>query len=529
MSHVLYGLSKSLQQSSTPYRIVKDKYLNHKSHSMLWQIPLPSFTPAQPEIFLAISILFLTLIGLFSGRHAFNITYGASIGTIVVTLLLTLKMISSFGQADAVGTTFNGLFISDTFSVYIKVFLLSGVGLVLLMIRSALIQTGLAIFESTILIFTSTLGMMLMISANDLLSVFIALELMSLSLYILIALKRKDVTASEASLKYFILGALATGIFLYGVSWVYGYTGTTNFEVLERFLSAHTTEKFPYVLIGLTLIIAGIAFKISAVPFHMWAPDVYQGTPTPVLAFLVSLPKFAVFALILRLITGPFSALMHYGSKIFMILAIASMFIGAFAALTQQSIRRFIAYSSIGQVGFALIGLVLANEPGYRSTLLFLVFYLITMIGFMGCLLHLSRRGHELNTLSDLNGLGKHHPVVSFCLGFFIFSLAGIPPLPGFLPKLWMIQTAVQHEYYILSIVAVLYSVIAAAYYLLLIKAIFIDASAHENSTVAVLKTSGAESLIVTYGLVALLIGLMVYPNPLLTWTSHVASALMFF
>lgn len=496
---------------------------------MLWQIPIPSFAPAQPEIFLAITILALTMIGLFSGRHAFNATYGASIGAIAITLLLTLKMTSSLGQAEAVGITFNGLFISDTFSVYTKIFLLSGVGLILLMIRSSLVQTGLALFEYPILILTSTLGMMLMISANDLLSVFVALELMSLSLYILIALKRRDLGASEASLKYFILGALATGFFLYGASWVYGYSGTTNFEVLERFLSAHNTEKFPYLLVGVTLIIVGIAFKVSAAPFHMWAPDVYQGTPTPVLAFLVTMPKFAAFALMLRLIAGPFSTLMHHGSKIFMFLAITSMFVGAFAALTQQSIRRFIAYSSIGQVGFALIGLILANEPGYRSTLLFLVFYLITMIGFMGCLVHLSRRGHELNTLSDLNGLGRHHPIVSFCLGFFIFSLAGIPPMPGFLPKLWMIQTAVQHEYYIVSVIAVLYSVIAAAYYLLLIKAIFIDISTDANSTVAVLKTSCAESLIVTYGLIVLLLVLMLYPNPLLTWTSQVASALMFF
>ncbi|MES2607575.1 MAG: NADH-quinone oxidoreductase subunit N [Pseudomonadota bacterium] len=494
---------------------------------MLWQIPLPSFTPAVPEIFLAIAILIITLIGLFSGRHAFNATYGTSLGAIVITLLLTLKL--AFNQTEVSYITFSGLFISDIFSVYAKIFLLSGVGLILIMIRSSLLQTGLALFEYPILILTSTLGMMLMISANDLLSVFTALELMSLSLYILIALKRRDLAASEASLKYFILGALATGIFLYGASWVYGYAGTTNFDVLERFLSAHSAEKFPYLLVGLTLIIVGIAFKISAAPFHMWAPDVYQGTPTPVLSFLVTMPKFAAFALMLRLITGPFNTLMHHGSKIFMCLAITSMFIGAFAALTQQPIRRFIAYSSIGQVGFALIGIILASEPGYRSTLLFLVFYLITMIGFMGCLVHLSRRGHELNTLSDLNGLGRHHPIVSFCLGFFIFSLAGIPPMPGFLPKLWMIQTAVQHEHYILSVIAVLYSVIAAAYYLLLIKAIFIDTPADDNSTVAVLKTSGSESLIVAYGLIALLLGLMFYPNPLITWTSHVAAALMFF
>ena len=495
---------------------------------MLLQVPFPSFTPAGPEIFLAISILLLTLIGLFTGRHSFRATYGASIGVIGIALLLTVKMAFILGQTSTARITFSGLFVSDIFSVYAKIFLLSGTGLILLMVRSSLIQTELSFFEYPILILTSTLGMMLMISANDLLSVFVALELMSLSLYILIALKRRSLQASEASLKYFILGALATGIFLYGASWVYGYTGTTDFEVLERFLRTHNLEAMPYLLIGLTLIIAGIAFKISAAPFHMWAPDVYQGTPTPVLAFLVTVPKFTVFALLLRLLTGPFNTLMTYGSKVFALLAVTSMFIGAFAALTQTSIRRFIAYSSIGQVGFGLVGILLANEQGYRSTLLFIVFYLITMIGFMGCLVHLSRRGYELNTLSDLNGLGRHHPVVSFCLGFFIFSLAGIPPMPGFLPKLWMIQAAVQQEQYALSAIAVVYSVIAAAYYLLLVKAIFIDKAAPTNSTVASLKTSGSANLMVTYGLIILLLWLMIYPNPLMTWTSYVSTSLIF-
>jgi len=496
---------------------------------MLWQVPLPSFTPAQPEIFLAISILLLTLLGLFSGRHAFRATYGASLGVIAITFLLVMKMAFVLGQTGVARVTFNGLFISDLFSTYVKIFLTSGVGLILVIVRSSLKQTELALFEYPILILTSTLGMLLMISANDLLSVFVALELMSLSLYILIALKRRDLASSEASLKYFILGALATGIFLYGASWVYGYAGTTNFEVLERFLFAHNAEKMPYLLVGLTLIIAGIAFKISAAPFHMWAPDVYQGTPTPVLTFLVTMPKLAAFALILRLLTGPFSTTMQHGSKIFIFLAIASMCIGAFSALTQQSIKRFIAYSSIGQVGFALIGLSLANEPGYKATLLFIIFYVITMLGFMGCLVHLSRRGHELNTLSDLNGLGRHHPIVSFCLGFLIFSLAGIPPMPGFLPKLWLLQTAIQYDHYALSVIAVLYSVIAAAYYLMLIKAIFIDNPTQSNSAVASLKTSDSASLIVTYGLIALLIGLMIHPNPLITWTSRVAASLMFF
>lgn len=496
---------------------------------MLWQIPLPSFIPAQSEIFLSIWILCLTLVGLFSGRHAFKATYIGSLIGIVITFLLTLKVGFLLNQSTAPRITFNGLFISDLFSIYMKVFTLVGTGLVLSMIRSSLVQTELAFFEHPILILTSTLGMMLMISANDLLSLFVAIELMSLSLYILIALKRKDLQASEASLKYFILSALATGIFLYGASWVYGYSGTTNYEVLERFLAAHTTEKMPYLVIGFMLIITGLAFKISAAPFHMWAPDVYQGTPTPVLSFLITLPKFAAFAVILRIIAVPLGHLMPHVSMIFLVLSIASMAIGAFAALTQHSIRRFIAYSSIGQIGFALIGAYLANEEGYRTTLLFLVYYMATMIGLMGCLVHLSRRGHPLNTLTDLNGLGRHHPIVAFCFGFFIFSLMGIPPMPGFLPKLMMIQAIVHQGHYILAVIAVLYSVIAAAYYLLFIKAIFIDKPLNENTNIASLQTSGTESLIVTYGLIIILLGLIFYPNPLITWTSYVSASLLYF
>jgi NADH-quinone oxidoreductase subunit N len=496
---------------------------------MPWQIHLPSFVSAQSEIFLAIWILCLTILGLFSGRHAFRATYIGSLIGICITFLLALKMGFMLSHTTAARVTFNGLFISDVFSVYAKIFVTAGVGLILTMIRSSLVQTELAFFEYPILILTSTLGMLLMISANDLLSLFVALELMSLSLYILIALKRKDLAASEASLKYFILSALATGIFLYGASWIYGYAGTTNYEVLERFLSAHSTERMPYLIIGFMLLISGIAFKISAAPFHMWAPDVYQGTPTPVLAFLVTVPKFVAFIVILRLITGPFHILMPHVSIIFLVLSIGSMIIGAFAALTQQSIRRFIAYSSIGQVGFALIGAYLATEEGYRVTLLFLVYYLITMIGLMACLVHLSRRGHTLSTLTDLNGLGRHHPIISFCLGFFVFSLMGVPPMPGFLPKLMMIQAAVHQGHYTLSIIAVLYSVVAAAYYLLFIKAIFIDQPLNENTNLASLKTSGTESLIVAYGLVTILLSLIFYPNPLITWTSYVAASLLYF
>ncbi|MDP3372358.1 MAG: NADH-quinone oxidoreductase subunit N [Candidatus Paracaedibacteraceae bacterium] len=496
---------------------------------MPWQIHLPSFVSAQAEIFLAIWILCLTLVGLFAGRHAFRATYIGSIIGIVITFLLTLKVSFLLNHTTMARVTFNGLFISDVFSIYAKIFVISGVGLILAMIRSSLIQTELAFFEYPILTLTSTLAMLLMISANDLLSLFVALELMSLSLYILIALKRKDLKASEASLKYFILSALATGIFLYGASWIYGYSGTTNYEVLERFLSAHTTERMPYLIMGFMLVISGIAFKVSAAPFHMWAPDVYQGTPTPVLSFLSTVPKFVAFIIVLRLITGPFHHLMPHASIIFLILSVGSMLIGAFAALTQQSIKRFIAYSSIGQIGFALIGVYLAVGEGYHVTLLFLVYYLITMIGFMACLVHLSRRGHALSTLADLNGLGKHHPIISFCLGFFVFSLMGIPPMPGFLPKLMIIQATVHQGHYALSIVAVLYSVIAAAYYLLFIKAIFIDQPLNEHTDIASLKTSGAESLIVAYGLVATLLSLIFYPNPLIAWTSYVAASLLYF
>jgi NADH-quinone oxidoreductase subunit N len=487
---------------------------------MFWQLSLHAL---YPELYMGIMIMLMTVSGLFL-KNAFRVIYAACLITVITTLIFVLVQPHTFQVA------LNGFWVKDLFSFYIKIFILLAVIFIIIMTKSSVIHEELAYFEYPIILLCSTLGMMMMISSNDFISLFMATELMSLSLYILIPLKKRNSASSEAGLKYFILGSLSTAIMLYGISWIYGFTGTTNFELIQRFLSTHgdtLVAQKGYLLVGVVCVIISFAFKVSAAPFHLWAPDVYQGTPTPIMTYLITVPKFAVFGVLLRLFSQPFHALSVSYSKIFTVISVASMLVGAYAALTQTSVRRFIAFSSIGQIGFSLLGLAIANEAGYRSTLSFMVFYMFSMIGLMGVFTHLSRRGYSFETLSDLNGLGRYHPGIAFTLGFFIFSLAGIPPLPGFLPKLLMIQSAIQNEFYIFSLIAVMYSVIAAAYYLLFIKAIFLDKSANTTSLVT-LRTHETTSLILTYILVIALTAFLVFPSGFLNWTSHVVSSLVF-
>jgi NADH-quinone oxidoreductase subunit N len=384
-------------------------------------------------------------------------------------------------------------------------------------------------FELPILLLSCVLGMMLMCSANDFLTVFMAIELMSLSLYVILALKRKNLESSEASLKYFILGALASGLMLYGISWIYGFAGSTDFTTLERFLSGKTTENYFYILFGFALLLSGLSFKVAAAPFHNWAPDVYQGIPLPILTFLATVPKFSMFALLLRLLTGPFNALHTKWWFLLAVVAVASMLVGGIATLTQRSIKRFVAYSAIGQIGFAMMGLSLASEHGYTNTLLFLVYYMIAAVGFLAILMALSHdKKFQIQRIEDFAGLGKNHPILATCLGFFVLSMAGIPPFAGFMPKLLLLQTTVSHEHYTLAFIGVMYSVLAAAYYLFLIKAMFIDTPTDSRlKVITAIKIDRTEmSLIIL--LVLVLLAITIAPNPLVKWISHVISFLVY-
>lgn len=427
--------------------------------------------------------------------------------------------------------TFNGLFLNDDFSVAIKsVVLLMGVA-VLALTKYSQSTEGIQTPEYPILILLAILGMMLMVSANDLLAMFMGIELQSLSLYILIAMRKNNSGSSEAALKYFILGALSTGIFLYGCSLIYGFTGTTHFENLEKFFKSvlQFNAHFMGPCLGMILILSSLAFKISAAPFHMWTPDVYQGAQTSVTTFLATVPKIAAFAVLMRVLASPLSGLFPFWSIIIVALSVISMFWGAIAALTQQNIKRLIAYSSIGHTGFALVGVTLANESGLKASLIYLVFYVLMTLGFFGGLLYVEQKGREIQTLSHLSGLGKDHPMIAFLLGFILFSMAGIPPLPGFIPKLLVLRVAISHASYALAVLAILYSVIAAAYYLLIIKAMFIDKSSHTPGAMMLgtRKVYAPMAFILT-GVVLLLVWFMISPDLILQWASKATIALVY-
>ena len=486
---------------------------------------IPVLMPAVPEIFLMVMAFVLLMGSLIQSKHIFRWSF------LIAKISLLIAAILLWMQPSALQITFNGLFINDDFTIAIKFLLLLGGIIVLILTSHSQPTEGLQTPEYPILILLAILGMMFMVSAADLLSMFMGIELQSLSIYILVAMRRKNSGSSEAALKYFILGALSTGILLYGCSLIYGFTGTTNFDVLDRFFKNVSKFDIHFIgpCIGLILIVSALAFKISAAPFHMWAPDVYQGAPTAITAFLATVPKVAAFALLMHVLIHPFGGLFPLWYSMIAILAVISMLWGGIAALTQKNIKRLIAYSSVGHMGFALIGITIANESGLKASLVYLVFYMFMTVGFFGGLLYMEQKGRELHTLSDFNGLGREHPLIAFLLGFILFSMAGIPPLPGLLPKLLVLRVAVNHNSYMLAVFAVIYSVIAAAYYLIIIKAIFLD----KPSSLALRSATGSRKnnlpvALVLTGIVVILIGFLIFPDGILRWASKASTALAY-
>jgi NADH-quinone oxidoreductase subunit N len=315
--------------------------------------------------------------------------------------------------------------------------------------------------------------MMMMLSSQGFLTLFMGLELHSFPLYILSSLKRDDARASEAGMKYFLLGALATGILLYGISLIYGATGSFAFDQIHQVLS--TTPPSLGVMMGLFFVLGGLVFKISAVPFHMWTPDVYEGTPTSVTTFLATVPKIATYGILIRILMDPFGSLASHWSMVLMALSFASMLVGSFAILNQRNIRRFIAYSTIANGGYSLMGLLMGNNSGVQATLLYIILYSITIFGFFCCLITLRNRGKTVETISDLSGLSTLYPGLTFVMVCFLFSLAGIPPLAGFFGKLYVFNAAIQGNFITLAIVGILTSVVTAGYYLWIIKVMTMD------------------------------------------------------
>lgn len=439
---------------------------------------VPNMVPALPEIFVGFISLALLMLGVFqkteeTGGEVRTARLVSRLGT--VTLVLAMMLVATV--AGNTLDTFRGMFISDPFAVFFKVLVLMASALTLVISQDYLERKGIARFEFTILVLLATLGMMVMVSANNLMSLYLGLEMQSLALYVIATFNRNDERSTEAGLKYFVLGAVASGMLLYGMSLVYGFTGTTDFTALgDMFAEGDGPHASLGLIVGIVFILAGLSFKVSAVPFHMWTPDVYEGAPTPVTAFFSVGPKIAAIALFLRVMVGPFGDLTQHWQQIVILISVASMILGAFAAINQTNIKRLMAYSSIGHVGYALIGLAVADEAGVRGVMVYMAIYLFMNIGAFACILTMRRGDRMVENISDLAGMSKTHPMVAAAIAIFMFSMAGIPPLAGFFSKLYIFFAAVDAGFYKLAIIGVLTSVVGAFYYLRVIKVVYFDA-----------------------------------------------------
>jgi len=473
---------------------------------------LPNFAPALPEIFIALSAIALLLLGVFRKEDS---TQGIAALAIVAMLLAGLLVPAAAGGR---AVTFGGMFVVDDFSVFAKLLVLLASAFTLAMAVNWLKREKLERFEYPVLVLMATLGMMLMISANNLLSLYLGLELQSLSLYVLAAYQRDSARATEAGLKYFVLGSLASGMLLYGTSLIYGFAGSTGFDALGRAVLHGAPIG---VTVGMVFVIAALAFKISAVPFHMWTPDVYEGAPTPVTAFFAVGPKIAAFALLVRVMVGPFGELTHQWSQVVVFISLASMAIGAFGAIAQNNIKRLMAYSSIGHVGYALIGLAVGDQVGIRGVLIYLAIYLFMNVGTFAVILTMRQKGRLMEGIDDLAGLSRTHPMTAVALAIFMFSMAGIPPLAGFWGKLYVFMAAIDKGYIGLAVIGVLTSVVSAYYYLRIIKVMYFD------EPVEVLDHGTGKGLSFIVGINAVLIVLFTFlPSSLVSSAGTAAAAL---
>ncbi len=419
-----------------------------------------------PEIFLSLSLMFLLLLGVFK-KNSSKIIHNISLVVLLITAVITFNETISVNEAKL----FNGSVIIDYLSSFMKIVTLLAAFLVLIVSSNYLKTFKIFKIEYPILILSSVLGMMIMISSNDLMVFYMGLELQSLALYVLATFNRDQIKSSEAGLKYFVLSALSSGLLLYGCSLIYGFTGSTNFDLIATQLNSNE-----YALtFGIVFILVGLAFKISAVPFHMWAPDVYEGSPTSVTLFFTMVPKVAALTVFIRFLYVPFLNLIDQWQTIIIFLSIASMLFGAIAAIGQTNLKRLVAYSSIGHVGYALAGLATGTNDGIQNSVIYINIYILMNLGLFSCLLMMKRNNEYYENIEDLSGLSKNHPLLSLSLLIILFSLAGIPPLAGFFAKLYIFKSVIEQSMYFLAIVGLLSTVIAAFYYLRLIKIMYFD------------------------------------------------------
>jgi NADH-quinone oxidoreductase subunit N len=419
-----------------------------------------------PEIFLSLSIMFLLILGVFK-KNSSGLVQNLSL----IVLLITSVII--FNETIGVQETlmFNNSVIIDYLSSFMKMATLLSAFLVLVISSNYLKTFKIFKIEYPILILSAVLGMMIMISSNDLIVFYMGLELQSLALYVLATFNRDQLKSSEAGLKYFVLSALSSGLLLYGCSLIYGFTGSTNFNLIAGQLNSNE-----YALtFGIVFILVGLSFKISAVPFHMWAPDVYEGSPTSVTLFFTMVPKISALTVFIRFLYVPFLNLIDQWQMIIIFLSIASMLFGAIAAIGQTNLKRLIAYSSIGHIGYTMAGLAAGTNDGIQSSIIYIVIYILMNLGLFSCLLMIRRNNEYYEDINDLSGLSKNHPLLSLSLLIILFSLAGIPPLAGFFAKFYIFKSVLEQSMYFLAITGLLSTVVAAFYYLRIIKIIYFD------------------------------------------------------
>ena len=432
---------------------------------------LQTLAPLLPELTLAIGAMLLLMYGVFKPD---NDATGRGVGWLAI-LVMGLAGALVVLQPTGATTLFEGAFVGDGFARVMKLLVLAGSAAAILLAFDDFSDIRQMRFEYGVLILLSTTGMMVMISAGDLIALYLGLEMQSLAGYVLASFRRDQVRSSEAGLKYFVLGSLASGMLLYGASLVYGFTGSTSFQTIAHIATGVAPSENIGLIFGLVFVLVGIAFKISAVPFHMWTPDVYEGAPTPVVAFFASSTKVAAMALLVRLMFTAFPDISAQWQQIIVFLSIASMLLGSFAAIGQRNIKRLMAYSSIGHVGFALVGLAAVSQEGVQGVILYMGIYLVMTVGAFACILGMRRSDGPTEEIAELAGLAQHNPAMAFMFGALMFSLAGIPPFAGFFAKFYVFFAAINAGLYTLAVIGVLASVVAAYYYLYIVKVIFFD------------------------------------------------------
>jgi len=471
---------------------------------------MPDLLPALPEIILAVGAMALLMVGAFGGERTNFTVNVASIALLaaaaIVVALLPVGRLS----------TFRGSFVVDDFARFVKILAFGGTAVAILMSFDFVRRAGMHKFEYPILMLLSATGMGMLISATDLIALYLGLELMSLSLYVIAAIDRDSAKSTEAGLKYFVLGALSSGMLLYGASLIYGATGQISFAGIAQ----AAPQGGLALTFGLVFLLAGLCFKVSAVPFHMWTPDVYEGAPTPVTAFFAAAPKVAAMAVFVRATMTAFPTITLQWQQIVVFVAIASMALGSFAAIGQTNIKRLLAYSSIGHMGFALVGLAAGTQEGVQGVLIYIAIYVAMTLGTFACVLSMKRPGGMVENISDLAGLSRTSPMMAFMLAMLMFSLAGIPPLAGFFAKFYVFIAAINAGLYVLAVIGVLTSVVGAYYYLAIVKTMYFD-EPHKSfepmpgEQVAVLGVAGLFNLL-----------FFVWPGPLLDVAGAAAKSL---